>query len=357
MKHLLATILAALITLPAAHAGVHQLGGQARFEISFPETHPDASLMVSLERTVRVPDDGKTYPLPPSLGSFPAKRLKVSMRCRDENRCPHDNEAWLVPMLQSEAMWINFESRRGYPFRIRILAGRIDAVSGETVALEHDGTPPDEFPEQPQGFVEIPIQQWLDGFRIAPGIVRQLVAEPLGKGRTAEEQLSDEPAIGGLWIGVRAYRAEPWEQIQTQLKRDIEKGIVFDLMSQMDSKDSMGLAPGGAIVQQILKPVLETGDFQNRTEWFRIDLVSSLGWVERTGRVPPQAPPDADVYTALGLPWFTYWDRENAALAGDSPFSALRTLAEWNGEDETVTIPPGQVRDLSQPLQPTAIGK
>ncbi len=36
----------------------------------FPEIHPEAKLHINFQRTLRIPDDGKTYPLPPSLGSF-----------------------------------------------------------------------------------------------------------------------------------------------------------------------------------------------------------------------------------------------------------------------------------------------
>ena len=31
---------------------------------SFPEVHPKAKLTIALRRTLRVPDDGGTYPLP-----------------------------------------------------------------------------------------------------------------------------------------------------------------------------------------------------------------------------------------------------------------------------------------------------
>ena len=34
----------------------------------------------------------------------------------------------MLPMYQSEAMWLNFDSPSGYPFAIRIAAGKIDAV-------------------------------------------------------------------------------------------------------------------------------------------------------------------------------------------------------------------------------------
>lgn len=41
----------------------------------FPEVHQDAVLYLSFKRTLRVPDDGRTYPLPAGLGSFPLRHV------------------------------------------------------------------------------------------------------------------------------------------------------------------------------------------------------------------------------------------------------------------------------------------
>ena len=43
--------------------------------ISFPEVHPDATLSVDIQRTLRIPDDGRDYPLPPGLGAFPLRHV------------------------------------------------------------------------------------------------------------------------------------------------------------------------------------------------------------------------------------------------------------------------------------------
>ena len=41
----------------------------------FPDVHEDATCSIDLQRTLRIPDDGKHYPLPPGLGSFPLRHL------------------------------------------------------------------------------------------------------------------------------------------------------------------------------------------------------------------------------------------------------------------------------------------
>src|SRR5687767_12804574 len=42
---------------------------------SFPDVHPSATLHITFQRTLRIPDDDKTYPLPPGLGEFPLRHV------------------------------------------------------------------------------------------------------------------------------------------------------------------------------------------------------------------------------------------------------------------------------------------
>ena len=42
---------------------------------SFPDVHPAAKLTVTFQRTLRIPDDERTYPLPPGLGDFPLRHV------------------------------------------------------------------------------------------------------------------------------------------------------------------------------------------------------------------------------------------------------------------------------------------
>jgi hypothetical protein len=86
-------------------------------------------------------------------------------------------------MYQAEALWISFSSSSGYPFAVKITAGKINAVTGEpwVQGIKND----------PQDYVPVPSQPWLDGFCVGEGIVRQFVAMPLGQGYSAEEQITD----------------------------------------------------------------------------------------------------------------------------------------------------------------------
>jgi hypothetical protein len=42
---------------------------------NFPEIHPAARLIIEFKRTLRIPDDGKVYPLPPGIGCFPIRHV------------------------------------------------------------------------------------------------------------------------------------------------------------------------------------------------------------------------------------------------------------------------------------------
>ena len=62
---------------------------------------------VDFKRTVRVPDDGKDYPLPAGLGNFqisPASGIIENHMLRDAE------DIFMIPMHKEEALWINFNS-------------------------------------------------------------------------------------------------------------------------------------------------------------------------------------------------------------------------------------------------------
>ena len=42
---------------------------------TFPDVHPAARLEIAFQRTLRIPDDDREYPLPPGLGHFPLRHV------------------------------------------------------------------------------------------------------------------------------------------------------------------------------------------------------------------------------------------------------------------------------------------
>src|SRR5512134_1906710 len=111
----------------------------------------DGALSVTFQRTLRIPDDGRSYPLPPSLGSFPVRRVDDY-----EDRVPRE---WLehggvfLPMYQREAMWMSFGS--GQPHAVKVAIGKVCAITGERWSEDLD--------DEPQDYLVAPPQPWLDG--------------------------------------------------------------------------------------------------------------------------------------------------------------------------------------------------
>ncbi len=178
-----------------------------RLEFQFPEVHAAAKCSIEFKRTLRIPDDGRDYPLPPGLGSFPlwhlddyAARLSESWRARG---------GVIAPMYQGEAMWINFRSH--YPIAVKVATGKICAITGDSWV--------NNLNRDPQDYSVLPEQPWLDGYCVEKGVIRQFVAMPLGEGYTVEEQLTDAAVHGGVQIVAYPMKGERYDALQSERSR------------------------------------------------------------------------------------------------------------------------------------------
>lgn len=279
-------------------------------EFSFPEVHPDATCSIRFIRTLRIPDDNREYPLPPGFSRFPMKHVDD---CAE--RVP---AAWrrhggvLLPMYQAEAMWISFGG--DYPVAVKIAAGKVSALTGESWTNSLSGTPR-------QDYAVIPEQPWLDGFYAAEGLIRQFVAMPLGKGYTAEEQITGASEHGGLQVVAYPMKADAYRR----LRRDAPFGVEYSLAcaNRVQSAE-MGLAPGGLMRQDIYEDPhgIRSWDQTAGSRCF-VHILNSLQYVAATGAKPPTMPPSAREYTEAGLPWFEYYDADQEALSQPSKLTGL----------------------------------
>ena len=298
-------------------------GSKLRFD--FRSVHPSAHCDITFQRTLRLPDDNRSYPLPPGLGEFPLFHL--------EDYAAKVPKHWSVrggvffPMYQSEAMWLYFSGR--YPVAIKIAAGKVNAVSGEPWR--------DELSDSPQDYAVVPGQPWLDGFCVEKGLIRQFVAMPLGGGFTAEEQLTGKAEFGGIQLCVYPMKRdfyERWQESLKQLPSENYDCIRYDadaprfMRSRRVEEPSMGLAPGGLMRQEIFEDEhgLDAWDTSAMARCF-VHLVNSEQFHSITAQAPPQPPVTAKDYTQAGLPWFDYYDHDRKALAGAAPLAGLDSLA------------------------------
>ena len=283
-------------------------------EFRFPEVHPKARCRIDFQRTLRIPDDNRDYPLPPGLGRFPLQHVDDF-----KDKVPAD---WIrhggvfLPMYQAEALWINFSG--DYPCAVKIAAGKINAVTGEAWANPLVG--------EPQDYVVVPEQPWLDGFAVSRGMIRQFVAMPLGAGYTAEDQLTGEAEHGGVQIIVYPMKAEVYKKLF--LKRRSEVQMLDVCCAEAMPSPTMGLAPGGLMRQEIYDDDygVEAWDQTAGSRCF-VHLLNSLGYLEVTGHRPLQPAPTAADYTRAGLPWFEYFDDERKVLEGAATLAGLDSVA------------------------------
>jgi hypothetical protein len=308
-----------------------------RLLFSFPDVHPDARLEIGFQRTFRIPDDGKTYPLPPGFGYFPL--------CHVDDHARHVPSDWLrrggvmLPMFQSEAMWLHFTPRpvnrrwTSYPFAIKVAAGKIDAVTGKGWS--------DSLHARPQDYMVAPGQPWLDGFCVEKGLIRQFVAMPLGAGYTAEEQLTGQAEHGGLQLIVYPMKREVFERRFPENENEtMDFCFAGAARSVRYRKADMGLAPGGRMKQEIYTDPFDFDDWdQSQTSRCFVHIANSLVWREITGRDPPTAPPTAKEYAKARLPWFDYYDDRATALEGAKPLAGLMSVAELGKEKGDVPLP------------------
>ena len=98
-----------------------------KLAFQFPEVHPDAVCKIEFQRTLRLPDDNREYPLPPGLGRFPLSHVDDYAHKIPAQWVEHGGV--FLPMAQAEAMWVRFSS--DYPFAVKIAAGKVNAVSGQ----------------------------------------------------------------------------------------------------------------------------------------------------------------------------------------------------------------------------------
>src|SRR5690606_10563268 len=101
-----------------------------------------------------------------------------------------------------------------------------------------------ELGENPQDYLVLPDQPWLDGFCVQKGLIRQFVAMPMGQGYTAEEQISGAAVHGGLQIVAYPMKRERYEALVAEGRCPMDS--ILALLCESKSPDaSMGLAPGG----------------------------------------------------------------------------------------------------------------
>ena len=293
--------------------------------ISFPELHPSAGVKIDLQRTLRLPDDGEDHYLPPGLGRFPLRHVDdFDLGNQDAIK---KRGGLIMPMFQADALWINFEPLTSdfedeeYPVAIKIGTGKTCAVSGDSWT--------DSLNQDPQDYIVVPEQPWLDGYNVSDEIVRQFVAAPLGDGVTVEEQIGKTDDVGGIQIQVFPMKKSYFEEVYSQRKQpELMMCMSLEMSDTCSSDDGfMGLSAGGKMRQEIYDDPYELSAWDQRTnDRCFITIANANQWMSLTGEEPPLSPRSADEYTSSGFPWFSYFDADKKAIEGAKALGNLKSF-------------------------------
>lgn len=313
----------------------------------FPEVHRHAVLRINLQRTLRIPDDDATYPLPPGLGRFPLRHVDDFPKTVPQRWIEHGGV--MLPMYQSEALWVNLVGNR-YPFAVKVAAGKINAVTGD---------PWDEdLHREPQDYLVVPDQPWLDGYCVERGVIRQFVAMPLGSGYSVEEQLTGRAEYGGLQIVAFPLKKQAYERYRRrrEVTREVDDGDYDDAVKYMlceaPADFDMGLGGGGQMRQEIYDDALEFDDWdQSRSSRCFVHIANSLVWRAVTGDDPPTVPPTSAEYTKAGLPWFEYYAENVTALEGSDALAKVKSVAALGKVKGDVPLPENESVQVEKVIQ------
>lgn len=280
---------------------------------------------LTFQRTLRIPDDGKRYPLPPGLGRFPIRfvdaygdRVPAEMR---------EKGGVMIPMHSREAMWLQFS---GPERALKVGVGKVSAITGEKWEPGLSSAP--------QGYVVTGVQPWLDGIATGKGTIRQFVAMPLGMGYTVEGQITGEEKHGGLQLEV--FGPKPGRLVERR-RFELEacaapapcamKGppMPASPLARSRAGVAMGVAAGGRMEQKIYPDPhgIDTWDQTQSARCF-VHIVSAQTWREITGEEPPATPITAKTYAKHGYPWFALYDEHLPALEGSDRLAAVKSVAE-----------------------------
>lgn len=306
---------------------------QAPLHIEHDRIRIGEHLWVSLQRTLRVPDDGREYPLPVSLGRLPVVPVDAFPAAPANWR---GHGALLVPMYQREALWLGFDGPSWRPTALKVGLGGINAVSGQAWTEGLDG--------ESQDYLVCPPQLWLDGVNAGPAQVRQFVAMPLGSGTTVEGQLTGRERIGAMQLHVH-------EPLPGRFADAAPPDEGPHRLSLPQAATAMGLAPGGRIKQRIYRDPYGVTVWQPRpSASLTIHIANSLQYERITGRPPPPTPIDARSYQERGLPWLVLFDETMAAIPAAARLADLEAVGAEGlppgAAEPSIDVAPERIRRL-----------
>lgn len=248
---------------------------------------------VRFVRTLRLPETG-THPLPPGLGEFPVRRVSDYPDTVPEQWRARGGV--MLPVYLREAMWLSFGSTTE-PAALQVGVGKVCAVSGKPWS--------DRLVRDPQNYVVLPRQPWLDGINSGKGTVRQFVAVPLGLGATVEGQVTGEEVWGGVQLQsfpLSEARLAEWREAQRRMRTarpSMGYGAAMPMAMAAPAAPAgapraaaaMGLGVGGSMRQEVYRDDRPLSDWADTPAGrVFVHLVTPPEWRRITGEAPRRRP-------------------------------------------------------------------
>ena len=314
--------------------------------------HAEGSFSITFHRTIRLPEDGKTHALPPSLGTLPVHLV--------DDFKDHVPASWVehggvfLPLHEREAMWLGFG---GGPCAVKVAAGKVNAINGKPWS--------ESLVAGIEDYLVTPPQPWLDGFNSGDGFIRQFVAMAMGKGYTVEAQVTGKEQHGGLQLMVippkpgaikqvpecrgglimpssfgggsygsqtlgATYAVNEASVMSCSLGQEKSVGSPILRSRKLVKADEMGLGAGGRMHQKIYPDPhgIEVWDQAAAGRVF-IHLVSAEAYEHITGLKAPALPPAAQSYIG---PWFGVQDGNLGDIAAPDELKKVKTIGEKDNE-------------------------
>jgi hypothetical protein len=238
----------------------------------------------------------------------------------------------MLPIYQREAMWLSFNTSE--PAALQVGVGKVCAVSGLPWI--------DHLIGDPQNYVALPDQPWLDGINAGDGFIRQFVAVPLGSGATVEGQVTGQETHGGVQlraVGLTQEALAEWRAAQEVLPECCED-LMLDGGPLPAPSASMGLGAGGRMRQEVYADDRQLADYdQSGARRVFVQLCSAAQWTAITGEVPPPTPVDRDAYVRAGLPWFDFYSADARDLAPSEILTQVESVGKKLGAEEDPFVP------------------
>ena len=285
---------------------------------------------ISFQRTLRIPVDGKQYPLPPGLGKLPLYRV--------EDYASKLPKEWVeqggvfMPMYQREAMWISFGGENWRPRAVKIGVGKINVLTG-------DPWTPDLKQQKDQDYLVAPKPQpWIDGIKAGKDFIRQFIAMPLGKGVTVEGQITGKETEGGLQITL--YDPKKGIFKKPAPSRAKKEGAGFGKSYKMMAPSAapveatqMGLGAGGKMRQKIYPdPYGFNTWYLKKFGTLYVHIVNSTQFEKITGQKPPDTPITKKDYVLYNYPWFDLYDEKYADINASEKLKKIEPVKEKKEE-------------------------